>query len=520
MSRGIGVPLIAGLLISGCATAGTGQGPPPTGGSSVGVGVSGGSGGVGVSSGVRLSPSHDPVASSTMAGAAIGALGGPIGLGVGALLGYLHGVHEKKQMEEEAQSEMIRQAQIDKTLELQIEAKRKRGSSGLIFLEDHLAPEREIASPSPASVPAPRGGLIVLTDHRAAAREMASTPPPAAPPVAGEGLFVLTDHLAPPAPPKLPAVAQTQEPSAAAATGVQASEDERSEEAEARRALDEQIATARERQRKLLEALQGTVAPPKTTQAAVTLAKAPPPTIDPDGFRLVHEGEGLARKERDVNGDGKPDIIRTYDETGTLVRQGEDSRLDGRLDTWTFYEEGRAVRKESDTNGDGGIDLWAFYDDTGDLVRTEADTDRDGHRDRVILYAEGEKVEEQHYRPGLDLPRLIIRYAEGQPARKQEDTDGDGRIDRATEYDGHGHIASVSRNPAGRGTFSLFAYYQPKTGKVLREEEDLNADGTIDVISHYEEGRLVRREFFDLPEVASLTPTLSVPQMPSKQETP
>ncbi len=466
----------------------------------MGVGVGGGSGGVGVSSGVRLSTGQDPVLNSAMMGAALGSLGGPIGLGVGALLGYIHGLGERARLEKQAKVEQDRQAQIDKELEKQIEAKRKEAarygtSSGIILLEDHLAPGTEITS----------------------------VPSPAGPSTEEYGLIVLSDHLAPPNPPEASVPAETREPSPGAVTEAQASEGEGTEEKEmeeARRALEEKIAAAREMKRKLLKELQGTPETPQTARGAVGPPQTPPPTIDPEGFRPVYEGGRLVRKERDVNGDKVPDIIRTYDGTGRLVRQEEDSRLDGRMDTWTYYENGHPVRKESDTNGDGRVDLWAIYDGAGDLVRTEADTDHNEHRDRVVLYTQGEMVEEQRYSPDLDPPRLIVTYADGKQSRKQEDTDGDGRMDRVTEYDGAGHVAKVSRDPSERGAFTRFAYYEPKTGDVLREEEDLNGDKTIDVISYYEEGRLIRREFFDLPEVASLKSPPVLPKLPSGREAP
>lgn len=492
--RSIWLLPVVGLLIAGCATTGSGQTSPSHGGSSVGVGVGGGSGGVGVSSGVRVSPGTDPVLNSTLTGAAIGSLGGPIGLGIGAVLGYVHGLAERDRLEKLAKAEADRQAQIDKELEWQIEAKRNRpaatgmeGSTGLILVEDHVKPEREIAASPPATTPSE-----------------------------GEGLIQVTDHLGPAPPPEKPITAHAPGSSPTAATTAGVGSEERNEVTETR----EQIAAARQRQQELLEAIQGTATTSEASGAGGSPMKESPPPIDREGFRLVHAEGGLVRKERDVNGDGKPDTIRHYDPTGRLLRQEEDSRLDGRLDTWTFYEDGHPARKESDTNGDGTVDLWAFYDGPDDLVRTEADTDHDGHRDRVVLYAQGEMVEEQHYSPGLNPPRLRITYAKGEPTRKDEDTNRDGRTDRVTEYDEAGRVTKVSRNPTDDGTFTLFAYYQPKTEAVLREEEDLDGDGGIDVISYYEEARLVRREFFDLPEVASLKPPLSLPQAPPEGKTP
>jgi antitoxin component YwqK of YwqJK toxin-antitoxin module len=407
----------------------------------------------------------------------------------------MYGLNERERLEKQSQSEMVRQAQADKELERQIEAKRNAASTGgtgsstgLILVEDHLAPGRETASSS------------------------------AAPPASGEGLLVVTDHLAPPAP---VATTATEKPPAAAARA-QDGEGAPSELSKDRRPLDERIAAARQQQRKLREALEGTPspAPPRPGESP---RQAPSPALDPEGFRLVYEGGTLVRKERDVNGDGKPDILRYYDGTGSLVRQEEDSRLEGRIDTWTFYEVGGAVRKESDTNRDGRVDLWAFYDGKDEqdhLVRTEADSDHDGHRDRVILYAQGQMVEEQRYSPGLDPPSLRITYVNGQPTRKEEDTNSDGRMDRLTEYDDSGRVTKISRNPAGEGIYTLVAYYGPKPGEIQREEEDLNGDGGIDVIAYYQGGRLARREFFDLPEVASLKSDIALPQLPSKGETP
>lgn len=482
MARGISFALIVVLTISGCATT-----------------KSGGSGG-GTSSGRVLSSNPDPVLNSAMTGAAIGALGGPIGLGIGAFLGYIHGLVTQKKLEEKAETEMTEQARIDKELEEQLEAKRTAaqngmaGSTGLILVKDHLAPKTATAS----------------------------TSPPAAAPPAGEGLVLVTDNLASSPPSNGSTVTKTEGLSGAMAKAGPTHNEANGEVSSGQTVLEKQIMAARERQRKLYEALQEkeTAASVPTSNGGISPSvQSAPPATDPEGFRVVHAGGQLARKERDVDGDGKPDIVRYYDETGKLIRQEEDSRLDGRPDTWTFYDEGRLVRKESDTNADGQVDLWAFYDGSDTLLRTETDTNRDQHRDRVVLYDRGEMVEEQRYSPGLDTPRLIVTYVNGQRSRTSEDTDGDGRMDRLTEYDGGGHVTKVSRSPATAGTFALVATYQPKTGEVLREEEDLNGDGSIDVVSHYEKGRLVRREFFDLPEVASLSPRLSVPQASSTQET-
>ena len=55
---------------------------------------------------------------------------------------------------------------------------------------------------------------------------------------------------------------------------------------------------------------------------------------------------------------------------------------------------------------------------------------------------------------------------------------------------------------------------------MLREEEDLNGDKTVDVISYFEKGRLVRREFFELPEDSPVTPHVPLASVPSEGKNP
>jgi antitoxin component YwqK of YwqJK toxin-antitoxin module len=416
-------------------------------------------------------------------------------------LGYAHGVGEQERLEKQTRSEMDRQQQITHELERQIEAKqgRSRNGSGL------------------------EKGLVVLADHQT------SVPASAENPSAGEGLILLADHLAPKR-----AGGPQQTSKSKIAGGPQATEKKRQTSREksaappstdlngtsskgeaqerAQKMLEEEILRERERRQKILAQLNG----PPLSQEKLRAA-TPPPQIDPEGFRSIYEQGRLIRKERDMNGDGKADLLRYYDERGDLVRQEEDSRLTGRIDTWSFYENERLLRKESDTNGDGRVDLWAFYDEKGKVIRTEADANQDGHREFVSIYTQGEMVEERHFSRGLETPRTITTYAKGQPTRKAEDTDGNGRMDRVTEYDAKGRMTKVSQDPGKRGVLTLFAYYQPETGKLLREEEDLNGDERIDVVSYYERGRLARREFFDLPEIASLKTSFP---LPGTQETP
>ncbi|MBI5531641.1 MAG: hypothetical protein HY898_02925 [Deltaproteobacteria bacterium] len=89
------------------------------------------------------------------------------------------------------------------------------------------------------------------------------------------------------------------------------------------------------------------ISPSPATVVSVPGAAEPAPS--PAAVPLVD------KRQVDVNGDGKPDIVRYY-EAGQLVREEMDLDFDGRPDVRSFYEGGRLVRKEYDLDGDGKAD--------------------------------------------------------------------------------------------------------------------------------------------------------------------
>ncbi|MDP3276523.1 MAG: hypothetical protein Q8Q09_15100 [Deltaproteobacteria bacterium] len=88
----------------------------------------------------------------------------------------------------------------------------------------------------------------------------------------------------------------------------------------------------------------------------------------PDVRRVfVTSGEGhelrstLICREADLNGDGRKDIFRFYNEEGRTLREEEDRNFDGRIDVISFFDRGEVVRREFDSNGDGQVDMRIFY---------------------------------------------------------------------------------------------------------------------------------------------------------------
>jgi hypothetical protein len=151
---------------------------------------------------------------------------------------------------------------------------------------------------------------------------------------------------------------------------------------------------------------------------------------------------------KDLNNDGIADLWIYYhpQNPGEVLRQEEASKLDGRVDTWSYFREGKLVRRDVANHGHGRPDTVYYYDEQT-MVREERDEAGQG---RITYRAD---------------------YQDGRVARVERATRGSGRTDVWITYD------------------------TSKDGEiVLKEERDLDGDGLPDLWSHYNGGRLVRRD--------------------------
>jgi hypothetical protein len=131
---------------------------------------------------------------------------------------------------------------------------------------------------------------------------------------------------------------------------------------------------------------------------------------------FVALGEGVEARlvmicrEADVNGDGRKDVVRLYDDEGRSLREESDRDFDGRMDMATVYQDGKIVQQEVDENRDGKVDTKLFIQ--GDkFVRTERDLTGRSTPDRW-------------------RPDRWEYYEEGRVVRMGTDLDGDSKVDR------------------------------------------------------------------------------------------
>jgi hypothetical protein len=217
---------------------------------------------------------------------------------------------------------------------------------------------------------------------------------------------------------------------------------------------------------------------PPASESPRDTAAARAPEVDAEGFRPVYEDKRLVRREHRAP-DGSVDVVLHYDARGRIVRRDESSRMDGRLDTSAYYADGTLQRKESDTDGDGKPDVFAFYDGTGELTRLES------------VASNGR--------------RQIERYRAGRVAER---LDGD----LLSVFDEGGRLVKQGRKGAGEKMLA-WRYYEPN-GNVTREEE-FDGEGNLSAVAHYESGRIVRRELYQIDEQAFTRVPLVSPETTS-----
>jgi hypothetical protein len=202
----------------------------------------------------------------------------------------------------------------------------------------------------------------------------------------------------------------------------------------------------------------------------------------------------------DADQDGKPEQIRYFDEaTGALLRKVQDRNYDGEIDTWASYTEGELASRALDANGDAKPDAWEEYANDR-MTSRQVDRDQDGTRDAFYTYEGDSLVEEKHDADNDGAFDLIVTYRDRLRTKVVEDRNYDGRADSWTLYhEGEEIVARIERDTDGSGRPDVFETYAILDGEpvLTKREEDKNQDGTIDITSIYENGKLVRREISD-----------------------
>jgi len=208
---------------------------------------------------------------------------------------------------------------------------------------------------------------------------------------------------------------------------------------------------------------------------------------------------GVRKRTFDADGDGRADLVEFVDpDSGELLRVETDEDCDGVTDAWSRYQRGALVERVLDQSGDGKADVFEQYAD-GRMTSLEIDRDDDGTRDAFYRYRGDYLTEEAHDSDADGAVDLRVHYAERSRLYSEQDADRDGKMDTRTTYhriQGKELIERIERTPGDLDAPVTIEFYEPRDGRavLVRREEDIDRNGTPDVTSYFENGRLVRRE--------------------------
>jgi antitoxin component YwqK of YwqJK toxin-antitoxin module len=245
---------------------------------------------------------------------------------------------------------------------------------------------------------------------------------------------------------------------------------------------------------------------------------------DNDGFKevitLFKDGKAC-RQTEDRNQDGKPDITIFFNAKEEKQRVESDTNLNGRIDTWEYYKDGRLLRVEKDEEGNGKISLKIFYkneqkyrlirDKDGDgrfeitqwfnrpqwSMVMEVDTDGDKKPEGRYCYKESVLRLKEIDEDSDGDPDLIEHYnAKGKLTRSQEKHEAADRMDTTWFYNEAEEAIRAEKDHTGDGCADTWYYYDK--GNLTSVEEDTNADGKPDIWEEYDESEALVRRSKDL----------------------
>ena len=120
----------------------------------------------------------------------------------------------------------------------------------------------------------------------------------------------------------------------------------------------------------------------------------------------------LARQDLDLDFDGDVDVRRHFNELGSVVREEMDLDFDGQFDAVDYYAEGTLYRRDMALNFEGKPSIIKYYNDTK-LARKERDTNADGKIDTVEFYEDGKLVRIGIDKDGDEKPDIYTELEEG-----------------------------------------------------------------------------------------------------------
>ncbi len=169
-----------------------------------------------------------------------------------------------------------------------------------------------------------------------------------------------------------------------------------------------------------------------------------------------------------------------YDaETGKLTEITYDRNKDGKIDTWVQMAEGHPVSATIDTDENGVIDRWEYYDAQGKLIKVGESR---GAADRA--------TPPPGTTPASGVPGLPLPATPDKQTGKPDTWAYFGPDGKLTETEFLEVSNTTDKEPVVRREFYA-------NNIEVRAEEDTDGDGVMDRWERFENGRLVSVDFDD-----------------------
>jgi len=175
--------------------------------------------------------------------------------------------------------------------------------------------------------------------------------------------------------------------------------------------------------------------------------------------------------------------IPAYDAfSGQLIQLSADQNNDGVIDQWTYLSGNRPLRGEADTDGDGRIDRWEYFDGNAQLTRVGTSSRNDGVEDTWTYTAvNGERRVARSNSRDRHVDRREL-YRGDALVGVEEDTNGDGRVDKWERYD-NAVLREVGFDLAFAGTPPTRRVRYDEQGRFVAVEDDPDGDGNFVVLT-------------------------------------
>ena len=178
-----------------------------------------------------------------------------------------------------------------------------------------------------------------------------------------------------------------------------------------------------------------------------------------------------------LDGCSKSDVDPVYDEAGKLQMLRYDGNHDGKPESVSYLTGGRIVRIEIDQNEDGKVERWEYYDANQKLEKVGFSRAGSGREDAWSFADDRGAVVRLELANGSDQRVTRTEHYSGDNlVRAEEDTDGDGVIDKWETFDaGRLSMVAFDTEHAGRPTRRIV--YAADGG--VRAELDPDGDGNF-----------------------------------------